>query len=32
LALTAPLLPVLGRLWKGYARQALEQLSAQLVG
>jgi hypothetical protein len=29
---TAPLLPVLGRLWKGYARQALEQLSAQLVG
>jgi hypothetical protein len=31
-ALTAPLLPVLGRLWKGYARQALEQLSAQLVG
>ena len=31
-ALTALLLPVLGRLWKGYARQALEQLSAQLVG
>jgi Polyketide cyclase / dehydrase and lipid transport len=30
--LTAPLLPVLGRLWKGYARRALEQLSAQLVG
>ena len=31
-ALTAPLLPVLGTAWKGYARQALEQLSAQLVG
>jgi len=29
--LTAPALPVLGRLWKGYARQALEELSAQLV-
>ena len=29
---TAPALPVLGRLWKGYARQALETLSAQLVG
>jgi hypothetical protein len=28
----APLLPVLGRLWKGYARQALEELSVQLVG
>jgi polyketide cyclase/dehydrase/lipid transport protein len=31
-ALAAPLLPVFGRLWQGYARQALEQLSAQLVG
>jgi hypothetical protein len=30
--LAAPLLPVLGRLWKGYARQALEELSVQLVG
>jgi hypothetical protein len=31
-ALTAPLLPVLGRLWKGYARQSLETLSALLTG
>jgi hypothetical protein len=30
--LAAPVLPVLGRLWKGYARRALEALSAQLVG
>lgn len=30
--LTAPVLPVFGRVWKGYARQALEELSAQLVG
>ena len=29
--LTAPVLPVFGRMWKGYARQALEELSAQLV-
>ena len=29
--LTAPALPVLGRLWRGYARQALEDLSGQLV-
>jgi hypothetical protein len=28
----APLLPVLGKMWKGYARVALEKLSAQLVG
>jgi hypothetical protein len=31
-ALAAPLLPVLGRLWKGYARQSLETLSALLTG
>ena len=31
-ALTAPLLPVFGKLWKGYARQSLEELSRQLVG
>jgi hypothetical protein len=31
-ALTAPLLPVLGSLWKGYARQSLETLSALLKG
>ena len=31
-ALTAPLLPVLGVLWKGYARQSLETLSALLTG
>jgi Polyketide cyclase / dehydrase and lipid transport len=30
-ALAAPLVPVLGRLWKGYARRALEELSKQLV-
>jgi hypothetical protein len=30
-ALTAPLLPVLGRLWKGYARKSLETLSALLT-
>jgi len=29
--LTAPLLPVFGKLWKGYARQSLEELSGQLV-
>ena len=29
--LTAPLLPVFGKLWKGYARQSLEELSRQLV-
>lgn len=29
--LTAPLLPVFGRLWKGYARQSLAELSRQLV-
>jgi hypothetical protein len=31
-ALTAPLLPVLGALWKGYARKSLETLSAVLTG
>jgi len=31
-ALTAPLLPVFGRIWRGYARQALETLSGHLVG
>jgi hypothetical protein len=31
-AVTAPVLPVFGRLWKGYARQVLETLSEQLVG
>lgn len=30
--LTAPLLPVLGWLWRGYARRALETLSALLAG
>jgi hypothetical protein len=30
-ALTAPLLPVFGWLWKGYARQSLAELSRQLV-
>lgn len=30
-ALTAPALPAFGRLWKGYARQALEALSDELV-
>lgn len=29
--LTAPLLPVFARLWKGYARQSLQELSKQLV-
>lgn len=31
-ALSAPALPVLGRFWRGYARRALQQLSALLVG
>lgn len=31
-ALAAPALPVFGRIWKGYARQALESLSDYLVG
>lgn len=31
-ALTAPLLPVFGRIWRGYARQALQTLSGYLVG
>lgn len=31
-ALTAPVLPVFGRIWLGYARQALESLSDYLVG
>ncbi len=31
-ALAAPLLPVLGRLWRGYAEQTLKELSDQLVG
>ncbi len=30
-ALTAPLLPVLGLLWKGYARKSLETLSTLLT-
>ncbi|HET9877164.1 MAG TPA: SRPBCC family protein [Mycobacterium sp.] len=30
--LATPVLPVFGRLWKGYARRALEELSTQLVG
>jgi Polyketide cyclase / dehydrase and lipid transport len=29
--LAAPALPVFGRIWRGYARQALEDLSGQLV-
>lgn len=29
--LAAPLIPVFGRFWQGYARQALEELSEQLV-
>jgi hypothetical protein len=29
--LSAPLLPVFGRFWRGYARQSLEELSNQLV-
>jgi len=31
-ALSTPLLPVLGRVWKGYARRSLETLSALLTG
>lgn len=31
-ALTAPVLPVFARLWKGYARQSLESLSDYLLG
>jgi hypothetical protein len=31
-ALAAPILPVFGKLWLGYARQSLEALSDQLVG
>lgn len=30
-ALTAPLLPVIGALWRGYARQSLATLSAELT-
>ena len=30
-ALAAPVLPVFGRLWRGYARQSLEELSNQLA-
>lgn len=30
-AFTAPLLPVFGKLWLGYARRSLEELSNQLV-
>jgi hypothetical protein len=30
-ALVAPVLPVFARLWRGYARQALDELSRQLV-
>ncbi|MET0757954.1 MAG: SRPBCC family protein [Mycobacterium sp.] len=30
-ALAAPALPVFGRLWRGYARQSLEELANQLV-
>jgi Polyketide cyclase / dehydrase and lipid transport len=30
-ALSAPVLPVFGRLWLGYARQSLEELSNQLM-
>jgi hypothetical protein len=30
-AFAAPLLPVFGKLWLGYARQSLEELSHQLV-
>ncbi len=30
-ALAVPLLPVFGRLWQGYARRALKQLSLQLA-
>jgi hypothetical protein len=28
----APVLPVFARMWKGYARQVLEELSVQLLG
>lgn len=31
-AVTAPLLPVFGKLWKGYAAQSLEHLSDVLAG
>ncbi|BBX72359.1 SRPBCC family protein [Mycobacterium shinjukuense] len=31
-AIVAPVLPLFGRMWKGYARGVLEKLSAQLVG
>ncbi|HRD13900.1 MAG TPA: SRPBCC family protein, partial [Mycobacterium sp.] len=31
-ALSAPALPVFARIWRGYARQALETLSGHLVG
>jgi Polyketide cyclase / dehydrase and lipid transport len=31
-ALTAPLLPALGAVWKGYARRSLETLSTLLTG
>lgn len=30
-AVTAPVLPVFGKLWKGYARQSLAELEHQLV-
>lgn len=30
-ALARPALPVFGRIWRGYARQALEELSRELV-
>ena len=30
-AITAPLLPVVGTLWKGYARQSLAALEAELI-
>jgi hypothetical protein len=30
--LVAPLLPVFGNMWKGYARATLEKLSQQLAG
>jgi hypothetical protein len=31
-AVTAPVLPAFARIWKGYARGVLEELSLQLVG
>jgi hypothetical protein len=31
-ALTAPILPIFGKLWKGYASQSLAELEHQLVG